>query len=289
MAEPLDEAPLERRLRELAAAKRLVFLAGLPGTAKSFFVNRLAHLAHAAGRTVSLLQWDVVRPVFEGTPPGSRYPMAGGVTHPVIRKAAGMWVRGALAQWGARCHEPAHLLIGETPFVGNRFIELARRADDAAEPLLAAPSCLFVVPVPSVGVRQFLEAERSRRSKAAVHDRERQDAAPNVLRELWEELAMVARRLEGELGVSGEQAGPGTYDPVVYERVYRHVLRHRSTEVLAVTEVAPGAPASAHAFAVSTTDIIPAPDEAAACIAAVEARYPDLKDLDLEVNRWYAV
>ncbi len=288
MAEPLGAAALEGRLRELAAAKRLVFLAGLPGTRKSFFVNRLAHLAHAAGRTVSLLQWDVARPVFEGTPTGRRYPIAGGVTHPVIRKAAGMWVRHALAQWESLHPEPAHLLIGETPIAGNRFVELARRADDAAEPLLAAASCLFVVPVPSVGVRQFLEAERSRRTKAAVHDRERQDAPPNVLRELWEELATVARRLGG-LSASGEQAGSGTYDPVAYERVYRYVLRHRATEVLAVTQVTPGAPASAHAFAVSTADLVPAQDEAAACIAAVEARYPDLRELEGEVNRWSVV
>ena len=80
----------------------------------------------APGRRVHLLQWDVARPVFEASGAGRRYPLADGVTHPVIRKAAGLWVRAALADWSERNRAPEHLLVGETPFVGNRFVELAR-------------------------------------------------------------------------------------------------------------------------------------------------------------------
>ena len=86
---------LEAPLRDLAT-RRMVFFAGLPGTGKSLLVHQLAHLALGAGRSVHLLQWDVARPVFEASPAGRPYPLTDGVTHAVIRKAAGLWVRQAL-------------------------------------------------------------------------------------------------------------------------------------------------------------------------------------------------
>ena len=112
---------LEAQLRSLAA-QRLVFFAGLPGTGKSLLAHQLAHLAAGMGRTVHLLQWDVARPVFEASPAGRPYPLKEGVTHAVIRKAAGLWGRQALAAWDERYAGPEHVLIGETPFVGGRFI-----------------------------------------------------------------------------------------------------------------------------------------------------------------------
>ena len=154
---------LAQRIRALAG-RRVIFFAGLPGTGKSLLVHQLVHLASGAGRQVHLLQWDVARPVFEASPAGRRYPLADGVTHPVIRRAAGLWVRDVLVEWNERHPEPEHLLVGETPFVGNRFIELARRTDDRAEALLTLPSCRFVIAVPSREVRSFLEAQRERRA-----------------------------------------------------------------------------------------------------------------------------
>src|SRR5580765_6044208 len=118
----------DRRLAE----RRIVFFAGLPGTGKSLLAHQLVHVASGAGRQVHLLQWDVARPVFEASPAGRRYPVLDGVTHAVIRRAAGLWVRDAVAGWSARYGEPEHLLVGETPFVGNRFVELARPIDDRA-------------------------------------------------------------------------------------------------------------------------------------------------------------
>jgi len=111
----------------------MVFFAGLPGTGKSLLAHQLAHLASGAGRRIHLLQWDVARPVFEAAPAGRRYPLVDGVTHAVIRKAAGLWVRHAVAGWSERHRGPEPLLVGETPLVGNRFVELAQQADDAAE------------------------------------------------------------------------------------------------------------------------------------------------------------
>jgi len=134
----------------------------------------------------------VARPPFEASPAGQRYPPADGVTHQVIRKAAGLWARHAITRWSERHPDPRHLLIGETPFVGNRFVELAHRLDDRAEPLLAGPSCRFVIAVPSAEVRRFLEAQRERRAADPLHPREREDAPPHVLRNLWSDLAAVA-------------------------------------------------------------------------------------------------
>ncbi len=262
----------------------MVFLAGLPGTGKSFFVHRLAVLAHEAGRPVHLLQWDVARPVFEATDLGRRYPMAAGITHPVIRKAAGMWARDALVRWAQRHPNPVDLLIGETPLVGHRFIELARRADDAAEALLAAPACLFLLPVPSGEVRRSLEAERGRRMAQPVTGREREDASTDVLRGLWEELAGVARRLDVL-----PYPAPLSYDPAVYERVYRHVLRYRRTEGIAVERLSADAPSSVYVLGFPIADVVPTPEEASESIRAVERRYPDLNELGREVGDWYLV
>src|SRR5262245_46311135 len=92
---------LERQVRGLAR-RRMVLFAGLPGTGKSLLSHQLAHLAVAHGRTVHLLQWDVARPVFEASTAGRPYPPVDGVTQAVLRKAAGLWSRQAVATWSER-------------------------------------------------------------------------------------------------------------------------------------------------------------------------------------------
>ncbi|HKV44297.1 MAG TPA: hypothetical protein VJT32_06425 [bacterium] len=284
----IEEDPkLYTHLARLAREGRMVLFAGLPGTGKSLFIHQLAHLAHAAGRAVHLLQWDVVRPLFEASPAGSRYPVLRGVTHAVIRKAAGAWVREAVAAWCRHFPEPGPLLIGETPLVGNRFVELARRGDDAIEPLLTATSCHFVIPVPSRTVRRFLEAERDRRLHRPEHHREREDAPAHLLQQLWEQLLDAAP----DLGVAPGpgRAGPRPYDPTLYERIYRHVLRHRHVETLDVEKILSSGAISVYAFTIPTQEIVPTPSEVAAAVAGVERAYPDSRGLQREIDRWYEV
>jgi hypothetical protein len=284
---------VDRRLADTLrglAALRMVFLAGLPGTGKSLLVHQLTHLAAASGRLVHLLQWDVARPVFEASPGGRRYPLAGGVTHAVIRKAAGLWVRRAIAAWNERNPGAEHLLVGETPFVGNRFVELARRLDDRAEALLAGPGCRFAIAVPSVEVRRHLEAERERRAARPLHPREREDAPPEVLRDLWTGLARVATGLgiawPGPT-VPGGQDASVPYDPDVYRRVYEAVLRHRRVEAVPLDVVLPTGALSVYDFASAPPDLTPSEAEAAACLARVERDHPDLAALERATARWW--
>jgi hypothetical protein len=275
------------------AQQRMVFFAGLPGTGKSLLVHQLTHLAASAGRSVHLLQWDVARPAFEASAAGRRYPLADGVTHPVIRKAAGLWARRALVAWDERHPDPRHLLVGETPFVGNRFVELARRLDDAAEALLTGPSCRFVIAVPSREVRRFLEAERERRAASPLHPREREDAPPHVLRALWRDLHEVATELaianpEPDTPGRGQSTGADgpPYDPAVYQRVYETVLRHRNVQALALNTILPTETLSVYDFAVAPPDLAPTEAEADELIRDVERRYPEAATLQHEIARW---
>jgi hypothetical protein len=282
---------LQAALRELAAAGRLVFFAGLPGTGKSLLIHQLAHLAHAAGRHVHLLQWDVARPPFEASGPGRRYPQEDGVTHGLIRLAVGRWARQALPRWDREHAAASHLLIGETPLVGHRLVELARPAADAAEALLAAETTRFVVPVPSRAVRRHLEAERARRAVRPLHARETEDAPPEVLRDLWRQLAAVARTL-GVGAAPAPPAPPGDdppYDPETYARVYLHVLARRRARAIPVDTVLATGALSVYDFRIPTRDLVPTPDEAAAAVRAVEASHRDPASLQRQIDRWWDV
>ena len=277
-----EGSPLFAPLAALARDARMVFFAGLPGTGKSLLIRELAHLAHARGRRVRRLQWDVARPAFEASEAGRRYPQVNGITHGLIRLAVGRWARVAVARWHARHPDAADLLIGETPFIGHRFIDLARPAADGAEPLLAAPFTRFVIPVPSRGLRAHLEAERERRTSAPIHPREREDAPPHVLRALWTEVADAAAALG--LVPPGTSAG-AAYDPDVYRRVYVALLVNRRVEVLAVDTRLPVAGVSAYDIRVPAPDLLPTADETTRFITEVERGYSDV-DVRAEIDGW---
>ena len=279
-----EGSPLFESLDALAREARLVFFAGLPGTGKSLLIHQLAHLAHARGRRIHLLQWDVARPVFEASRAGRRHPQVHGVTQGIIRLAVGRWARQAVARWDARHPGLGHLLIGETPFIGHRLITLARTAADAAEPVLAAASTRFVIPVPSRALREHLEAERERRARDPRHPREREDAPPAVLRALWRELYEVARTL----GIAGAR-DDAPYDPEIYRRVYERLLVHRHAMTLPVDTVLPASAMSAYDFTASTSDVLPADEDASWLVEDTEARYPHPSLLDIELADWHRV
>jgi hypothetical protein len=274
-------SPLYAPLARMAGERRAVFFAGLPGAGKSLLVQQLALLAHAAGRRVHLVQWDVARAAFETPALLARYPETAGVTHAAIRKAVGLWTRSAVLRWHEAYPDPAHLLIGETPLVGNRLVELAQVRRDAAETFLASAATLFAVPVPSAVVRARIEAARERTITAPAHGREAADAPPAVLRALWREIRELGVQLDG----AGASDSDAAYDPQAYARVYTHVLRHRLHATLAVDEILPAA-GSVYDLDVADGELVATPEEVAAIVRRVEANYT-AEQLAQEVARWH--
>lgn len=141
--------------------------------------------------------------------------------------------------------------------------------------------------VPSREVRRFLEAERERRATHPLHPREREDAPPQVLRDLWRDLARLARRLG--ITAPGPGDGPEPYDPDVYGRVYQTVLRHRHVELVALDTILPTGTLSVYDFAAAPRDLVPAEAEAARFIQETERRYADPAALDRAIARWWEV
>lgn len=277
---------LYEQLERLAGQSQMVYFAGLPGTGKSLLIHQLAHLAAAQGRGVHLLQWDTARPVFEAHPASQQYPVQDGVTHAVIRKACGLWVRQALVRWHREHDRNDAFLIGETPLIGNRFMELAGIVSDAAETLLRQPTCVFVIPVPAPPIRQFIEVERQRRSTQPLHAHESQDAPPQVLRDLWQELVRIAPRL----GVStSRQQADTTFDPWLYQQVYATLLRYRHIQVMPLDLLLPTTSWSVYDFDIACAFLTPTADDVAHFIEAVERQYPDPQTLQCQMAHWYRV
>ena len=258
----------------------MAVLCGIPGSGKSLILSQLARLAHAAGRPVHLLQWDVARLAFDTPAVLARFPEVDGVTHAAIRRAAGLWARSAVTEWRSRHAGDDDLLAVEAPLVGGRFAELATPLGGGPKDELSAPDVRFVLVVPSVKVRREIERARDRTSASPGHAREAADAAPRVVSGLWAEVLRAA----SELGVA--TSGDG-YDPRVYRRVYERALRHREVEVLALDEVLPTGDRSAHDIGFWVKRLQPRRQDAEDLVSQVAYVYENPADLDEHMDRWF--
>ena len=263
-------------LREAARGRRCLFVAGLPGTGKSLIVRRIAEIVREGGRPVGLLRWDVARLAFDTPALLARYPEVEGVTHAAIRVAAGRWARDAVCRWSEAGADGA-LLVGETPLVGERFASLARRADDAVEPLLASDATLFLVPVPTAAVRARIESARERDASAPVGARDVASAAPRLVSWHWHDLVAVAQRL----GIAS--ALPSGYDPDLYAATFRRVLARRHARVVEIDEIVDAA--GVVRAAVDESEIVPTSGDVAAATRSVEGMPPD--EVDRAAAEWY--
>ncbi len=274
------EDDLGRVLASLAHDKRMVFFAGLPGVGKSLFIRELARAAHAAGRSVHLLQWDVARPAFVNPDIEARYPTIGGVTHAMIRKAVGRWARGAVLRWH-REHDASHILIGEVPLIGCRLLDLVQVQADDAEALLAGPEVLFATPVPSVAVRSAIEQARARTFNNPAHPRESEDAPPDLMKMAWQEL--YAHGVS--IGAAPAVPGDAPFDSQTYAAVHRHLLRHRHALTLWVNaRLAPGK--SVYDLDIAARELVPREGEAAGIVAQLERAYSP-QALEQDVASWF--
>lgn len=276
-----SEADLQSVLDTLARTKRMVFFSGLPGVGKSLFIRELALAAHAHGRTVHLLQWDVARPAFVSPALAARYPEHRRQAHAVFRVAIGLWARRALLRWHEE-HDNAHILIGEVPLVGGRMLDLVQVQDDRAEPLLAGQDSLFVMPVPSIAVRAAIENARIRTYANPAHPREVEDAPPDVLRLAWEEAHALAVKI-GAATMASDKRMP--FDPQAYAAVYRHLLRHRPSVTLWMdTRLEPRG--SVYDLGIATNELAPTPDEALGIVMQLEREH-SVGEVEQYTARWF--
>lgn len=269
-------------LQDVASRRRMVFMTGLPGTGKSLLIQQLTLIASDMGRQVHLLQYDVARRVFERGENLTKYPELDGVTDPAIRKAVGLWARGAIQRWHEAHPEPEHLLIGELPLIGNRLIELIEVHEDATEALLSSQDALFVIPVPSWEVRTIIEERRASTIASPQHERETLDAPPNVLQALWVELNAFAR----EMGLT--KTNPDTpYNPYIYGGVYEALLRYRHQQFLLIEQ--PLKPKqSVYELDVVVSTLLAEPDEIDHIMEQLERDYTR-EELQEAVANWHAI
>jgi hypothetical protein len=254
-------------------------ICGIPGMGKSLLLREQAILAYEHQRTIHRLQWDIARQPFERADILARYPEIGGSTHPVIRRAAGVWVRRALARWFQTHEDSSHLLLVEAPLVGARFIELARVEADAAEGYLAADTTVFMVPVPSREVRAAIEAARVRQTAQPLHSQDAANAIPVVVEALWREVVDAARDLALTAAPYGSE-----YSPELYAALYRHILRNRHVSAVPISEVVSIA-GSPHSFEQPTSELAPESTEVAPLIEETEGAGVDAAIRSSEA--WY--
>lgn len=257
-------------LQATAQHARCVVICGVPGMGKSLLLREQARIATDLGRTVHRLQWDIARQSFERSDILARYPEIEGSTHPVIRRAAGLWVRRAVAHWWSTHQGAAHLLLIEAPLVGARFMELARQESDAAEACLASPATTFLVPVPSREVRVAIQAARVSDSAAPVHERDAASAIPVLVDVLWQEVVTAAQALTIACEPEKHPDGTQRYSPELYAALFHQILRHRHVAQVPVTQIVT-APGSPHAHAHASPELAPEDSEVSALIAAAEA------------------
>ena len=254
-------ADLATTLARAVRSSRVIAVAGLPGVGKSLIVGEAAVSAADAGRRVHFLRWDSARLAFNADPYRRRYPEVADVTHPVIRRAAGVWARAAIGRWWDSTSAD-DVLLAEVPLFGNRFLELATSEADEIETHLCDALCRFIVVVPSVEVRHSVSLARARDYSAPKSANDRHSAAPDLVQAQWAELVDAA----GRLGLA--TADPNHYDPEVYWRVYQRILRHRHAERLYVDCLM--TPSRRRPLGEGRNDVVPTVDEVHQTLALIE-------------------
>lgn len=243
---------------------RIAVICGLPAMGKSLLLCELAVIAGQRGRVVHCLQWDITLQSFNQAQIAAAYPEIAGITHPVVRCAAGLWVRRAVSDWWSRHSDPRHLLVIEAPLVGRRFSELALVARDSAEATLGSDVASFLVPTPTTEVRAAIHAARIASTAAPRHLLDEKNARPTVVDALWREIAAVA----DDLGIA--RHADSSYSPEIYFGVYARLLQCRRVVRVPVQQIVDEL-TSPYVHQASTVEIAPTAHEAVRLVRAIEA------------------
>lgn len=266
-----------------AISKRIVFFTGLSGVGKSLYIQQFSKMAAKAGRVVHLLQWDVTREAFETKEVMEKHPEIEGVTHPMIRKAVGLWTRQGILNWHKEYSDEKHILIGELPLIGNRLVEVVQQHDDEVEALLASEQSQFFLPVPSQTVREHIVGCRTNSINQPTHARESADAPPSVVNSNWQEI----RDLSISLGFSGKGAKNDEYDPSAYAGAYEYLLKNRHAITLPVDQILPTV-GSVYELDVVESEIAASKGQVEAIFAEIGSKYTE-EEVNNMINDWHKI
>lgn len=275
------ESPIYKTFTELIYSADHVFFGGVPGVGKSLMVQQLTLMAQQAGRKVHIFQYDTIRPAFETPDLLKKYPQDQGATHPMVIQACSIWARQNVLIWSQNHATPEHMLIGEVPLIGNRLMEIVRSYDDDAEAVLKDKRTQFVVPVPSAYVRETIEKRREQTIANPRHENEKEDAPPNVLRAMWQELYRIARIL----GLSDSHLDKLPYSPEIYSAVYQYLLQHRHHQILNIDELLTPV-GSAYDYSEPLPEVIATEEEAQQIIEQLEHEY-GVDQIIEDAKHWY--
>ncbi|WP_170738393.1 hypothetical protein [Ruegeria sp. HKCCC2117] len=261
----------------------MVFFTGLPASGKSFLLRQQISISVSLGRRVHIMRWDTGLAAFQTEDLLARYPDVSDGTHPLIRKAAGLWGRRALARWLAENTDPTDLIVGEVPIIGNRFSEFIQTQPDQIEPALASEETTFMYPVPTKGLRANLEAIRRSTFANPRHPDEARDAPPSTMELAWRQTCAKA----AELGLVSEVDIHFPYEEAIYVRFFEHLLQHRNVVRIAVDTIFSDA-GSAHDLNANVLELCASSDEVKYAIAEVETTFT-AEAAAREVENWYRV
>ena len=272
-------------LAGMARSCRMIFFTGLPASGKSFFLRALISIAGNIGRRVHLMRWDAGLTSFQKDEILARYPDVADGSHPIVRKAAGLWGRQAVARWRDMHTDDADLLVGEVPIIGNRFSELVNVLPDEVKAALASQETAFVYPVPNREIRAKLEALRRETFANPRHPDEAKDAPPATMDLAW----MLTCTKSIELGLIQTAEGETTpaYDAVLYRRFFDHLLQNRNARARDV-DMFYASSGSPHDIQGSLSEVFATPGEVTDAIAVIEAAM-DPDTAAREVENWYIV
>ncbi len=261
----------------------MVFFTGLPASGKSFLLRKQISISVSLGRRVHIMRWDTGLAAFQTEDILARYPDVSDGTHPLIRKAAGLWGRRALARWLAENTDPTDMIVGEVPIIGNRFSEFIQVQPDQVETALVSDGTKFIYPVPTKSLRDKLEAIRRSTFANPKHPDEARDAPPSTMELAWHLTCAKA----AELGLISEEKIYSPYEEMIYVRFFEHLLQYRNAIGIGVDTIYSDA-GSAHDLGANVSELSAGPDEVQCAIAEVEAAFT-VGEAARDVESWYRV
>ncbi len=271
-------SPVYHQLQNLASSADIVVFSGLPGTGKSLYINEFYHISKALSRKLTVIQWDIARKAFETEKIMKLYPMKDSMVHDAVKLMAGVFLLEQIKKWYKE-KDDTDLLLIEAPLVGGRFIELVElHADPNIELILSNHKTQIVMPIPSVKVREIIEAERAKQvnedAKVWI------GAKPSVMKILWKHVCEIAQEFGKDLELDIN------YDPQIVEYVFKKVTKHRNFLPLYIDELF-DVPAQDELGLHNLSSLKASEKMADQICDLITDKYPDVEQMNKKTSQWY--